>query len=144
MDGFANEIFVALVAWINRYGGVAEESFRTGSGNNNVIIGDIPESTFFVFVLNFDVGEGGLVFRAEVDKFFTSINQTVVPHSLKSGVNAVDNVFVKSESEVVPGARGTEGAELELHVATLLGDKVPNAGVEFVAVEFKTSVALRS
>ena len=38
------------------------------------------------------------MFGAEVDEFFASINHAVVPHFFKSGVNAVDDVFVKSES----------------------------------------------
>ena len=142
MDSFANEIFVACVVWIDRYGSITEESFGASGRNNNVIIGNVPEGAFFVFMLNFDVGKGGLVFRAEIDEFFASVNQAIVPHFLKSGVNAINNVLVESKSEVVPGARGAKGAELEFHVAALLGYKVPNAGVEFVAVKFKASVAL--
>lgn len=51
----------------------------------------------FVFVLDFDVGEGGLVLRAEVDELFAAVNHAVVPHFFEGFVDAGDDVFVESE-----------------------------------------------
>ena len=94
-----------------------------------------------VGVFDFDVGEGGLVFGAVVDEFFAAVDETVVPHFFESLVDAVDDVFVESEGEVLPGAGGAEGADLKLHVAALFLDEVPNLGVEFVTGVFEAGVA---
>lgn len=44
-----------------------------------------------------------------------------------------DDFFVEGESEGGPVAGGTEGAELELHVAALVVDEIPDLAVELVA-----------
>ena len=93
-----------------------------------------------VEVFDFDVGEGGLVFGAVVDEFFAAVNHAVVPHFFESLVDAGDDVFIESEGEVVPSARGAEGANLEFHVSPLFLDEVPDFGVEFVAGVFEAGV----
>ena len=105
------------------------------------VILDVPEEAGFVDVVDFDVGEGGLVFWAVVDEFFTSVNQAVVPHFFESFIRSGDDVFVESESQVVPGAAGAEGAELEFHVSPLFFDEVPDASVEFVTRVFEAGVS---
>ena len=79
---------------------------------------------------------------AVVDEFFASVNETIIPHFFEGGIDAVNDVFVESKSKVIPRAGSAESAKLEFHIATLLGDKIPDSSVEFVAVEFKTSMAL--
>lgn len=159
LDEATNEVLVAFVSGVDSDGGIAEEGLGTSGGDDDFgmldvwiifgttigsgadFVGDIPEVTFFVCVFDFDVGEGGLVLRAEVDEFFAAINHAVVPHFLEGFIDAGDDVFIKSKSQVGPGARGTESADLEFHIAALLFDKVPDAGIEFVAVVFETGVA---
>lgn len=159
LDEAANEVLIAFVSGVDSDGGIAEEGLGTSGRNDDFgmfdvriifgatigsgadFVGDIPEVTFFVFMFDFDVGEGGLVLRAEVDEFFAAVNHAVVPHFLEGFIDTGDDVFIKSKSQVGPGARGTEGADLEFHIAALLFDKVPDAGVEFVAVKFKAGVA---
>ena len=97
--------------------------------------------TWFVGVFDFDVGESGLVVWAVVDEFFATVNHAVVPHFFESAVNARDDVFVESESEVVPCARGAESADLKFHVSPLFLDEVPDFSVEFVAGVFEAGVA---
>lgn len=144
---------VAFVFRINGDRDITKDSFGTGGGDDdfgkaifgigaNDGVSNFPEATIFVFVLDFDVGEGGLVLGAEIDQLFATIDHAVVPHFLEGGINAGDDVFVKSEGEVGPGARGTEGADLELHVAALFFDEVPDTGIEFVVGVFKTSVTV--
>lgn len=158
-DKATDEVLVARIIGVDCNGGVTEKSFGASGADDNLgvfdigiiigatiggtddLVGDIPEVTRFVLVFNFDVGKGSLVVRAEIDELFTTINHTVVPHFLESLVNAGDDVLVKSESEIIPSTRGTKSAKLELHIATLLLDKVPNAGIKFIARVFKASVA---
>ena len=92
-------------------------------------------------MFDFDVGEGGFVLWAVVDELFTSVNVAVVPHFFESFIHARDDVFVEREGEVVPGARGAESADLELHVPSLFLDEVPDAGIELVAGIFEARMA---
>ena len=148
LDFFVDNCGVASILWINCDGHITKESFGTSGGDDNfaialdVGVGDVPESALFVFVLNLDVGEGGLMLRTEVDKFFTSVNHAVVPHFFEGVVNASDDVFVEGEGEVFPGAAGAEGAELKLHVSPLFLDEVPDLGIELFAGVVETGFPL--
>ena len=113
----------------------------TTVGSTGDLVGDVPEVTGFVLMLDFDVSESGLVMRAEIDEFFATIDHAVVPHFFESFIDAGDNVFVKSEGEVIPSTGGTKSTKLEFHIAALLLYEIPDAGIEFVARVFKTSVA---
>lgn len=157
-DKTTDEVLIAGIIRVDRDGSVTEESFGASGTDDDFgmfdvriivgsavrggaeLIGDFPEVAVFVFVLDFDIGEGGLVLRTEIDEFFAAVDHTVVPHFLEGFVNAGDNVFIKSKSQVGPGAGGTKGANLEFHVAALLFDKVPDAGVEFIAIEFEAGM----
>ena len=77
----------------------------------------------------------------EVHELFTSINEAIIPHFFESSINAVDDVFIKSKGEVIPSTGSTESTNLKLHIATLFGNEVPDARIEFIAVKFKTSMA---
>ncbi len=158
MDKAADESLVAFVGWVDSDGGITEDGFGASGGNDDFrdvlvwviigafvggggeLIGDFPKVTGLILVFNFDVGEGGLVVGTEIDEFFAAINHAVVPHLFKGFVDAGDDVFVKSKSQVRPGAGGTEGADLEFHVAALLFDKVPDAGIEFITGVFEASM----
>ena len=116
MDETADEVLVTLVVGIDGDSGVAEDGFGTSGADDDFgvldigviiraavrggteLIGDFPEVAVFVFVLDFDIGEGGLVLRAEIDEFFAAIDHAVVPHFLEGFVNAGDNVFIESKS----------------------------------------------
>ena len=113
----------------------------TTVGSTGDLVGDVPEVTGFVLMLDFDVSESGLVMRTEIDEFFATIDHAIVPHLFKSFIDAGDNVFVKSEGEVIPSTGGTKSTKLEFHIAALLLYEIPDAGIEFVARVFKTSVA---
>ena len=113
----------------------------TTVGSTDDFIGNVPEVTGFVLMLDFDVSESGLVMRTEIDEFFATIDHAIVPHLFKSFIDAGDNVFVKSEGEVIPSTGGTKSTKLEFHIAALLLYEIPDAGIEFVARVFKTSVA---
>lgn len=103
-------------------------------------VGDVPEGAGFFSVDNFDVGEGGLMFGAEIDEFFASVNEVVVPHLFEGGVNLGDDFGVESEGEGGPIARGAEGTELEFHVAALFLDEIPDLLVELVAGEIEAAL----
>ena len=91
-------------------------------------------------MLDFDVGEGGLVLRTEVHELFTSVNQAIIPHFFKGGIDAVNDVFIKGKGKIAPCTGGAESTNLEFHVATLFGNEVPDTRVEFVTIKFKASV----
>lgn len=110
-------------------------------GGRNNFVGDVPEMAGFVLMLDFDVGEGGLMVGAEIDELLAAIDHAIIPHLLESLIDTRDDVLIKSESEIIPSTRGTKSAELEFHIAALLFDKVPNASVEFIAGIFKAGVA---
>lgn len=113
----------------------------TTVGSTDDLVGDVPEVTGFVLMLDFDVSESGLVMRAEIDEFFATIDHAVVPHFFESFIDAGDDVFIKSEGEIIPSTRSAKSAKLEFHIAALLLYEIPDAGIEFVARVFKTSVA---
>jgi len=157
-DKAADEVLIARIIRIDGNGSIAEKGFGTSGADDDfgmfdigVVIGaairgaddlisDIPEVAGFVLVFNFNIGESSLVVRAEINQFLATINHAIVPHFLESFVNAGDDVLVKGESEIIPSTRSTKSTELELHVATLLFDEIPNAGVEFVAGVFKAGM----
>lgn len=146
----ADEMFVTGVVGMDGDGGVAEHGFGTSSGDDDFSevadgvdegVGDVPEGASFVLVIDFDVGEGGLVLGAEVDQAFTTVDQLVVQEVLEGVVDGVDDLGIEGEGEVGPVAGGAEGAELELHIPSLLGDEVPDLGVKLVARVVEAGVA---
>lgn len=145
-DFSANEIFVTVIVGIYSDSDVTKESLRASSGDDELgvavddFVSDVPEVTLFVFVVDFDVGEGGLVLRAVIDELLAAVDHAVIPHFFEGFVDAGDDVFVEGKGEIGPGAARTEGAELELHIAALLFDKLPDARVEFVAAVFEASM----
>lgn len=158
-DKTTDEVLIAGIIRVDRDGSVTEESFGASGTDDDFgvfdvrvvigatirstddLVGDVPEVAGFVLVFDFDVGEGGLVVRTEIDEFFATIDHAIVPHFFKSFIDAGDNVFIKSESEVIPSTGGTKSTKLEFHIAALLLYEIPDAGIEFVARVFKTSVA---
>lgn len=154
-----DEVLIARIVGIDSDGGIAKESLGasgtdddfgvfdvriiigTAIGGADDLIGDVPEVTSLVLMFDFDVGEGGLVVRTEINQLLATVNHAVVPHFLESFVDARDNVFIKSESEIIPSTRGTKSTKLEFHIAALLLDEVPNAGVELVTRVFEAGVA---
>lgn len=158
-DKTTDEILIARIVRIDSDGGIAKEGLGTGGADDDFgvldirviigatirggddLIGDVPEVAGLVLMFDFDVGEGGLVVRTEINQLLATVNHAVVPHFLESFVDARDNVFIKSESEIIPSTRGTKSTKLELHIAALLLDEVPNAGIELVTRVFKAGVA---
>ena len=140
-DGLADVLLVTLVVRVDGDGGITEFGLGASRGESERTVLDVIERGFLFFVVDFDVGESGLVVRAEIDQFFATIDHTIVPHFFESRVDAGDDVFVESESEVGPSTRGAERADLELHVATLLLDEVPDARIELVAVKIEARMA---
>ncbi len=92
-------------------------------------------------MLDFNVGKSGLMLRAEVDELFAAVDHSVIPHLFESRVNTGDDVFVESKSKVGPSAARAKSTDLEFHIAALLFDEIPDAGVEFVAAKFEAGVA---
>lgn len=158
-DKTTDEVLIARIVRIDSDGGIAKESLGASGADDNFgvfdvriiigtaiggaddLIGDVPKVTSLVLMFDFDVGEGGLVVRTEINQLLATVNHAVVPHFFESFVDARNDVFIKSESEIIPSTRGTKSTKLELHIAALLLDKVPNAGIEFVARIFKAGVA---
>ena len=158
LDEAADEVLITLVVRVDGDGDIAEEGLGAGGadddfavsevgrainhifGDGDDFVGDVPEVARFVFVFDFDVGEGGLVLRAEVDELLATVDHAVVPHFFEGLVDAGDDVFVEGEGEVRPSAAGAEGADLEFHVAALFFDEVPDTRIEFVARKFEASM----
>ena len=87
-----------------------------------------------------NVGEGGLVFCAEVYEFFASINEALFPEFFKSIVDCVDYFLVERKGKAFPVSRCTKSTDLELHIAALLVNKIPNLTIEIVATEIEASL----
>jgi len=140
---------IAFVIWVNGDGGVAKHGFGASSGDDEFTVpvgqgvGDVVKGALLFFMGDFDISEGGLMFGTEIDGFFTSVDEVIVPHLLEGGVGGVDNFGIKSEGEGRPIERSAEGAELELHVAALFGDEVPGHLVELFPAVVEATIALR-
>ena len=139
---------IAFVVGVYGDGGVAEHGFGAGGGDDDFAgavcegVGDVPESALLFAVVDLYVGEGGLVFGAEVDGFFASVDEIVVPHLFEGGVGGVDDFLVEGEGEGGPIEGGAEGAKLELHLAALFVDEVPGHRVELFPAVIEATVAL--
>ena len=131
----ADDIFVALVFWVNGDCDVTKHSFGARGGNHNFAnfihqrIGDFPECPLLVFVIYLNVRIAGLVRGAVVYDALTSVNKAIVPQFFEGVVYGVDDFFVQRKREVFPASASAQRTELLLHIATLFIDKIPDLAV---------------
>ena len=82
-----------------------------------------------------------LVLGAVVNDSLASVNQLVLPEFLKRAIDRVYHLLVKRKDHIFPRGAGAEGPQLELHVAPVLVDKLPDLSVELLAREVKPAFA---
>ena len=80
----AHEACVAIVFWMNAYGCVTRNCFRTSGSHYNAfvavldMVADLPQMSLFVAVLHFIVCQGRMAARAPVDNVFAAVDKTFV------------------------------------------------------------------
>ena len=73
-------MFVTLVIRVNSYCHVAQHGLRPRGGDYDFTdfiqrrVSDLPQLPFFIFMLNFNVGEAGLVFGAIINDPLAAIH----------------------------------------------------------------------
>ena len=80
-DHLADQVLVAFVFGMHGHGRIAQHGLGAGRGHNHEPLGhaleripEIPQVSLDFVVLDFDVGEGGLVPRAPVDDVLAAVN----------------------------------------------------------------------
>ena len=145
---FTNKVFVSLVFWVYSYGCVTKQCLWASSRYDDFFITinhwvcDIPELALFILVIHLNIGKRSLMFWTIVNEFFASVNHAVFPHFFECGIDTANNIFVQSKGEISPRTTSAKSSHLELHVATLLLNKIPNLSIEFVTGVFKTGMTL--
>ena len=90
LNELADQALVAFVFRVHRYTGVAEQGFRTGGTDHDVVftgrgfhaigqwVAQVPHLAFDFAVLHFQVGNRGVQFRVPVDQALATVDQLVV------------------------------------------------------------------
>ena len=84
LEHLAHQVLVAFVVGVNSNGLIAEECFRTGSGNHDAFgtihgrVADFPHVAVFFFAFDFKIGDSRLQFRVPVDQTKALVDETFV------------------------------------------------------------------
>ena len=121
---FANQIFVARIFRVNGHAGIAQQGFRTGGGDHQVIftvsgfraigqrVADVPHGTFRFAVFHFEVGNGGAQFRVPVNQAFAAVDQVFFVQANKDFFHGIGKPLVHGEALALPVHGVAETAHL--------------------------------
>ena len=102
------EMRVALVFCIHGDSGIAEHGFGARGRHRDEFIGsddgiaNLPEFSGDIFVLHFEIGDGGLAARAPVDDIFAAINQAFFVEADENFAHSAGKIFVHGEIFAIP------------------------------------------
>ncbi|STS87930.1 Uncharacterised protein [Klebsiella variicola] len=111
---FTNQVFVARIFRVNGHAGIAQQGFRTGGGDHQVIftvsgfraigqrVADVPHGTFRFAVFHFEVGNGGAQFRVPVNQAFTAVDQIFFVQANKDFFHGIGKPLVHGEALALP------------------------------------------
>ncbi|MBA7599405.1 hypothetical protein ES703_06438 [subsurface metagenome] len=93
-DSFsAQKVPVAIILWVYRHGGVAEDGLRASGGHCNkaILIGegvaDIVEMSHLLLMFHLQVGEGGGATRAPVNDALPAVNEALLIKADEGGAH---------------------------------------------------------
>ena len=143
---FTNQIFVAIVIRVNRYGSIPKHSLRTSGrhfkGTWTVFqhVVHVVEGTFHILVNNLDIRKGCTSFWIPIDDKFTTVNPALLVELYKDLTNGFWQPFIKCETLTRIVYRKPHLAPLLLDGSRILIFPFPNLFKEF----FTTKVITRN
>ncbi len=121
---FTDKTLVARIFRVHGHAGIAENSFRTGGGDDQVIftvcgfravgqrIADVPHGAFGLAVFHFQVRDGGAQLRVPVHQAFATVNQVFFVQADKDFFHGIGKTFVHGEALALPVNGVAETAHL--------------------------------
>ncbi len=122
---FADQIFVARIFRVNRHAGIAQQGFRTGGGDHQIIftvggfcavsqrIADMPHRAFALAVFHFQIGDSGTQFWIPVHQAFATVDQVLFIEANKHLFHGVGKAVVHGEALALP----VDGVAQTAHLA---------------------------
>ena len=129
-------MFVALIVRVDSYCHIAQHGFWSRGGDYDFAdfiqcrVSNLPQLPFFVFMLNFNVGEAGLVFGAIINDPLAAVNEPVIPHFFECLIYCGDDFIVQCKGQMLPRGADAQSSQLQLHIAAFFFNKFPNLIVQ--------------
>ena len=118
LEHLAHQVLVAFVVGVNSNGLIAEECFRTGSGNHDAFgtihgrVADFPHVAVFFFAFDFKIGDSRLQFRIPVDQTQALVDETFVVELDERFANDGRKLVVHREVQTLPVETVAQAAHL--------------------------------
>ncbi|MDT4818223.1 hypothetical protein FQZ97_513140 [compost metagenome] len=154
LDEGADQALVALVFRVHGNGAVAEHGFRTGGGDDQVVlavgglvavgqgVAQVPQAALLVVVLHFEVGDGGVELGVPVDQALATVDQAVFVQAHEGFLDRIGQALVHGEALARPVHGGAEAADLPGDGAAGLVLPLPDLLQELLAAQVVTGDAL--
>ena len=152
-DELADQRLVALVVRVNSDGGIAEHGFRTGGGNDQVIVAlgglgaigqrilEVPQEAFLVVVFHFEVGNRRVQLSVPVDQTLAAVDQAVFMQAHEGFFYGFGQAVVHGEALAAPVYGRTQATDLTADIAAGLVLPFPDFLQEFLATQVVTVLA---
>ncbi len=140
-DFFADERGVAFVGGVYGYGGVAEHGLGAGGGDGDVAgsvgegVADVVELAEAFFVLDFEVGDGGLDAGVPVDDVGSAVDEALLVEADEGFLDGDGEAVVHGEVLALPVDGGAEALHLVEDGAAVELAPAPDALDEGFAAE---------
>src|SRR5690606_17647662 len=137
----ADQMPVALVLRVHRYGGVAEHGFGTGGGDDQMITGavdrvaEMPHGALFFLIQHLQVGDGGVECRVPVHQALAAIDQTLVVEAHEHFLHRLRQPRVHGEALPGPVHGGAQAADLAGDIAAGFRLPLPHFFEEFLPAQ---------
>ena len=150
----ADQLGVALVFRVHRDRGVAQQGFRTGGGDHQVIqafaglravhqrVAQVPEVALLVVVFHFQVGYRGVQLGVPVHQAFAAVDQAVFMQAHEGFLDRFGEAVVHGEALARPVHRRAQATNLPGDVAAGLFLPFPDLLQELLPAEVVAAHAL--
>jgi hypothetical protein len=135
---------------VDRDRGVAEHRLRASRGDNQLLIragdriGDVPERSVGLGVLDFEIRQCRIAARAPVDEAARAIDQALFVEPHERLAHGAREPFVHREAQPIPVARTAHHLELLDDAIAVLLLPLPDAPQELLAPEIVAALGLRA
>jgi len=121
---FANQIFITRIFRVNGHAGIAQQGFRTGGRDHQVIftvsgfcavgqrIADVPHGALGLAVFHFQIGNRGAQFWIPVNQALAAVNQVFFVQADEDFFHGVGKAFIHGEALALPVHGVAETAHL--------------------------------
>src|SRR5450830_273130 len=153
LDELADQGLVALIVRVNGHGGIAEHCFRTGGGDDQVVVAfsglgavgqrvlEVPQEAFLVVVFHFEVGNRRVQLGVPVDQTLAAVDQAVFMQAHEGFFHGFRQTVVHGEALAAPIDGRAQATDLTADVAAGLILPFPDFFQEFLAAQVVTALA---